>query len=1043
MSTRAGATDEAFWEDADADVALRRYRTLVETLDDGIYQLDADGNFVAVNDELVEIVGYSRDELLGEHVTSVVHEDDVPPIEREIATDIETGDGIDPFHLVLRTADGNSVPCELRISTLVEGDEFQGTLGIVRDRSERTRQLRTLESARASYESITDVLDAANIGVFVLDDEYRIEWIDETIEEYFDLDRASVIGRDKRDVLEHDIRETVADSASFSETVLATYDHNSDTERFECRVLTGEDDDRDERWLEHYSKPIESGAYAGGRVEFYSDITDKKRSEGALRERTEAFRSLVDAVEEYAIFRLDTDGHVISWNEGAKQIKGYDRDEILGEHFSTFYTAADRSAGVPERNLEAALENGSAEDEGWRRRKDGTQFWANVTITPIRDDDGTHRGFLKVTRDMTDRWERKRELETELERILGRISDAFYAVDDEFRFTHVNDRAAELLQHTEAELLGKSLWEVFPDLVEFDEVWDAFHTALETQEPTSYELYYDTLDFWVEANLYPSETGISVYFRDVTERRERERELERTERRFEAIFEDPNILVGLLDTDGTVLDVNGTAMEYVDAEHQAVIGEPFWETPWWEETADEESDAVRDGEAATTSRSAGQPSGDDAAGIRSAVREWVDRAADGEYVDFEADLTRPDGRQYTLEGVFRPVTNDDGEVVSIVVSDRDITERKQREQALQESRNQLRTLIDLLPVAVFVAEADGRIVKWNEAAEEIWGGEIAESQSVAEYERYDGWWADTGERVEPEEWALARALRGEEVTDPDVIEIEGFDGERRTVLNHGMPVRDANGEVSRAVVTLTDITERTEYQRKLEESNERLEQFAYAASHDLQEPLRMVTSYLQLLEKRYGDAFDEDGEEFLAYAVDGAERMREMIDGLLEYSRVETRGDPFEPTDLNAILEDVLENLQIQIEESDAEITSEDLPDVSGDANQLRQVLQNLLSNALTYSGDDPPRVHVGAERRGDEWVISVRDEGIGIDPGDHDRVFTVFDRLHSREEYDGTGIGLALCQRIVERHGGEIWVDSEPGDGSTFSFTLPAAETR
>ncbi|WP_222918083.1 MEDS domain-containing protein [Natrinema sp. SYSU A 869] len=233
--------------------------------------------------------------------------------------------------------------------------------------------------------------------------------------------------------------------------------------------------------------------------------------------------------------------------------------------------------------------------------------------------------------------------------------------------------------------------------------------------------------------------------------------------------------------------------------------------------------------------------------------------------------------------------------------------------------------------------------------------------------------------------------------------------------------------------------ERKRRERALEESNERLEQFAYAASHDLQEPLRMVTSYLQLLENRYGDAFDEDGEEFLAYAVDGAERMREMIDGLLEYSRIETRGDPFEPMELETVLEDVLADLQLQIEESDAEITTEQLPRVRGDASQLRQVLQNLLCNAITYSGDDPPRVHVDAKRRGREWVISVRDEGIGIDPDDHDRVFTVFDRLHSCEEYDGTGIGLALCQRIIERHDGELWVDSDPGEGSTFSFTLPA----
>ncbi|MXV61987.1 histidine kinase, partial [Natronorubrum sp. JWXQ-INN-674] len=234
--------------------------------------------------------------------------------------------------------------------------------------------------------------------------------------------------------------------------------------------------------------------------------------------------------------------------------------------------------------------------------------------------------------------------------------------------------------------------------------------------------------------------------------------------------------------------------------------------------------------------------------------------------------------------------------------------------------------------------------------------------------------------------------------------------------------------------------EREQRERALEASNERLEQFAYAASHDLQEPLRMVTSYLKLLEDRYDDTLDSDGEEFLAYAVDGADRMREMIDGLLEYSRVETRGDPFEPMELETVFEDVLADLQLQIDESEAEITVAELPRIQGDASQLRQVFQNLLSNAITYSGDEPPRVYVDATKRGREWVISVRDDGIGIDPEDQDRVFTVFDRLHSREEYDGTGIGLALCERIVERHGGEIWVESEPGEGATFSLTLPVA---
>ena len=230
---------------------------------------------------------------------------------------------------------------------------------------------------------------------------------------------------------------------------------------------------------------------------------------------------------------------------------------------------------------------------------------------------------------------------------------------------------------------------------------------------------------------------------------------------------------------------------------------------------------------------------------------------------------------------------------------------------------------------------------------------------------------------------------------------------------------------------------------RLQQSNERLEQFAYAASHDLQEPLRMVSSYLQLLERRYGEELDGEGEEFLEYAVDGADRMRAMIESLLAYSRVDRRGQPLEPTDADAVLEDVLTDLEPRIEETGATVTVDDLPTVRADPDQLAQVFRNLLSNALTYSGEEPPRVHVSAERVDGEWRFAVADEGIGIDPEYRERIFETFERLqaHGDEADPGTGVGLAICARIVERHGGDIWVDSRPGEGSTFYFTFPAAD--
>ena len=271
------------------------------------------------------------------------------------------------------------------------------------------------------------------------------------------------------------------------------------------------------------------------------------------------------------------------------------------------------------------------------------------------------------------------------------------------------------------------------------------------------------------------------------------------------------------------------------------------------------------------------------------------------------------------------------------------------------------------------------------------------------------------------------------------------DNELRWVLARGYVECDEDGTPLTFPGALTDITDQKQAEQQLETvnerlraSNERLEQFAHAASHDLQEPLRMISSYLQLLENRYKDTLDQDGREFLEFAVDGADRMRNMIDALLAYSRVETEGSPLKPVDLNDVLADVQTDLQRKIEETDAEVTVEDLPRVEGDADQLRQLFQNLLDNALEYSGDEPPRVHVSADQDGTEWVIAVRDEGIGIPPDKQDQIFEVFERLHSRDEYAGTGIGLSLCERIVERHDGEINMESEHGKGTTIFVSLP-----
>lgn len=227
---------------------------------------------------------------------------------------------------------------------------------------------------------------------------------------------------------------------------------------------------------------------------------------------------------------------------------------------------------------------------------------------------------------------------------------------------------------------------------------------------------------------------------------------------------------------------------------------------------------------------------------------------------------------------------------------------------------------------------------------------------------------------------------------------------------------------------------------ELARSNAELEQFAYVASHDLKEPLRMVSSFVQLLERRYRDKLDEQAREFIGFAVEGTARMHTLIHDLLEYSSVRTKGVPFRRTSAEAVLSATLKNLQAAIFESGAEITHGELPEILVDPTQATQLFQNVIGNAIKYRRERP-RVHVDARREGDQWVFSVKDNGIGIPAEYFERIFVIFQRLHGRDEYSGTGIGLAVCKRIVERHGGRMWVESTPGKGSTFFFTLPSVE--
>jgi len=356
---------------------------------------------------------------------------------------------------------------------------------------------------------------------------------------------------------------------------------------------------------------------------------------------------------------------------------------------------------------------------------------------------------------------------------------------------------------------------------------------------------------------------------------------------------------------------------------------------------------------------------------------------------------------------------------------------------LAEEKARLQFILDALPVGVFMVDADCRIDLMNKQATAVWPNELVTVRDNAKYIQGPGCRAETGEPAV--EWVLTKALRMGEAISNEEVEIRDQDGTPSTLLMSAIPIKDDGGIVSGALAAFIDITANKELERELSRSNDELQQFAYVASHDVQEPLRMIRSYLKLLEKRSLPVLDERSREYLNIAVDGAERMQEMIEDLLSFARVELKGRDFKPTDMGEVLGTVLKNLELEISTENAQISHETLPTIRADKNQMVQLLQNLVGNAIKYHGPEAPDVRIAAERAGSEWLFSVQDNGIGIAKEHQPRLFQMFNRLHTREEYPGTGIGLAIAKRIVERHGGRIWVESDEGEGSTFYFRLPA----
>ncbi len=380
-----------------------------------------------------------------------------------------------------------------------------------------------------------------------------------------------------------------------------------------------------------------------------------------------------------------------------------------------------------------------------------------------------------------------------------------------------------------------------------------------------------------------------------------------------------------------------------------------------------------------------------------------------------------------------------------ITTGKDITGIKKIEEQLrlalaraEEGDRLLSALMEYVPEGITMVDVELNVIRRSRFGQELLGSARWDKITEVKTVQMPVFHADGETPVDFADLPLVRAVHGGEIVrDTEIVQVNNR-GVRVPLLCNAGPIRADNGKVIGGIVTWRDITEQKRTEEALRRSNQDLQQFAYAASHDLQEPLRAIVGFLQLLQERYSDQVDEKGRFYIERTVKAGHRMQHMIRDLLDLSRVGNRESKFVPVDLNRVVQDVLEDTQAVIVEKEADIICTGLPKLEADAAQMRSLFQNLLLNGLRYNQSFKPVIEIGSLVDGNVCTIFVRDNGIGIAPKFHQRIFMVFQRLHTDREYAGTGMGLALCKKIVERHGGTIWVESEPGKGATFCFTLP-----
>lgn len=1010
-------------EKYEADLKIResenRFKSLVQDGSDLIGILDIEANYSYVSPTSLQILGYTPEELIGKNAFSFIHPDDEERT-RAVFGELTEKKKIAVPHFRFKNKKGEWRWIETTITNLLEEPSIQGIIANSRDITERK-----IAEEKVLYEQQEKeaLINSTDDMIWSVDRNLRLIAGNRSFLKSIETSSGKQFSPGDK-VLLQEYPE------SFLKEWKAYYKKALEGTSFRKEIVSTYSDNKTLRWLETAFNPIYSDAEIVGIACYSRDITERKTAE----EEKNFKAQLLNTIGQAAI-ATDLNGTVIFWNQAAEKIYGWSASEAIGKSIMTL------TLDEHTREEAAAIMKQLSKGKSWSgefkvRRKNGETFPALVTNSPIYDQDGKLTGIIGISTDITEQKKAAQSLmESNLryEYVTKATFDAIWDWDIEGEKIFWGDGYLELFGMmeepglTQVQTVVKRL---HPEEVE--NVLASARSALKsTNNNWSYEHRYLKTDgtFAFVSNravIIRNDAGKAIRvigaMQDISRRKAREEQL----KLLESVILNTNDAV--LITEAEPIDDPGPRIVYVNDAFTKMTGysaeEVIGKTP-------------RILQGPKTNRA-------ELDKLKKALQKW-------EPCEITIINYKKTGEEFWINLSISPVANEKGWFTHWISIERDVTGQKKTEETIRSINERY----DLAAKATSDVIWDwdlvtGGVVRSKESMKKLFG---FTHQEEMENETF---WSS---RVHPEDIEWIKEKFKKFFADPKALYMDHeyrfkkADGSYAYINDKGFVIRDAKGKAIRMIGAAQDITKLKENELQLQQTNaelekrakelaytnEELEQFAYIASHDLQEPLRMVSSFLVQIEKKYQSLLDDRGKQYIHFAVDGSKRMRQIILDLLEYSRVGRLHDDEMDVDLNSIISEIQILFRKKINEINATIISKNLPVIRVNKTPIRQVFQNLIGNALMYSKENkPPVIKIEAKDKKTYWEFSVADNGIGIDKEYFEKIFIMFQRLHSREEFAGTGMGLALTKKIIEHFGGRIWVKSVEGKGSTFFFRLP-----